>query len=123
MVATQEKKQSSVNEVRLVGRLSAVPIERELPSGDVLGAFSLVVERTRPKTTSPQGHVSRQRVDVVECVAWRPALLRSVKGWGAGDLVEISGAVRRRFFQTPGGAASRYEIEVERGRILRRAAT
>ena len=35
----------------------------------------------------------------------------------------LSGAIRRRFFRTSGGAASRVEIEVASGRLIRRAAS
>jgi len=48
---------------------------------------------------------------------------RSVGGWGEGDLVEVTGAIRRRFFRTAAGAASRVEVEVASGRLIRRAAT
>jgi single-strand DNA-binding protein len=35
-----------------------------------------------------------------------------VSSWQAGDEVEVVGALRRRFFRTAGGPASRYEVEV-----------
>jgi single-strand DNA-binding protein len=46
-----------------------------------------------------------------------------VASWSAGDVVEVSGAVRRRFYSTPVGKASRHEIEVARVRLIRRAAS
>ena len=36
---------SHVNDVHLIGRLSAEPATREMPSGDVMMSFRLVVER------------------------------------------------------------------------------
>ncbi|WP_284285197.1 hypothetical protein [Arsenicicoccus piscis] len=36
-----------------------------------------------------------------------------------GDQVEVWGSLRRRFFRTPGGVRSRYEIEVDRIRKVR----
>lgn len=107
----------AVNEVRLVGRVSQAPEERVLPSGDVLWTFRVVV----PRATVRPG--SRQTVDALDCAVWGGRIRRSVAGWGEGDLVEVSGAVRRRFFRAGGSAASRVEVEVTGGRLIRRAAT
>lgn len=104
----------AANEVRLVGRLSAAPEERVLPSGDVVWVFRVVVPR-------PDGG-GRARVDALECAAWSPRARRAVTSWRDGDVVEVEGAVRRRFFRTGAGAASRVEVEVSRARMVRRAA-
>ncbi len=106
-----------LNEVRLIGRVSAEPEKRVLPSGDTLWTLRLVVGR------GAQTGRSRQTVDALECAVWSGRVKRSVAGWHAGDVVEVSGALRRRFFRTGGGAASRVEVEVSAGRVIRRAAT
>jgi single-strand DNA-binding protein len=108
---------SVVNEVRLRGRLSAPVLERELPSGDVLASFRLVVERdTRREAASP-------KVDTLDCVAFRADVRRRLARWAPGDVVEVQGALRRRFFRTGSGAASRYEVEVRTAsRVARGAA-
>ncbi len=103
------------NEVVLVGRVASDPQEKELPSGDTVWLFRLVVRR-------PDGRVSRQRVDALECCAWTPRVQRSIRGWREGDQVEVGGAIRRRFFRTGGGAQSRVEVEVSSARLRRRAA-
>lgn len=103
------------NEVRLVGRVSTAPEAKELPSGDVVWLFRVVVRR-------PEGHVSRQSVDVLDCSVWAPRLQRSVSSWRDGDQVEVEGAVRRRFYRVGQATASRVEVEVRRGRVRRRAA-
>ncbi|WP_310527109.1 single-stranded DNA-binding protein, partial [Nocardioides sp.] len=105
-----------VNSVRLVGRLGAEASETTLPSGSVLVAFRVVIDR-------PAEHESRQRVDALECTAWTPRVRRSARSWRKGDLVEVEGAVRRRFFATAHGRASRVEIEVSAARVIRRAPT
>lgn len=105
-----------VNEVRLAGRISAGPEERVLPSGDVLWTFRLVVPR-------PADRATRQGVDALECAVWGGRVRRSVASWGVGDVVEVTGAMRRRFFRTAGGPASRVEVEVGAGRLIRRAAS
>jgi single-strand DNA-binding protein len=107
----------AANEVRLVGRLSQAPEERVLPSGDALWTFRVVVGR-------PEGAVRpRQSVDALECVAWSARARRSVSSWSEDDVVEVSGALRRRFFRAGGSVASRVEVEMASGRVIRRART
>ena len=103
----------AVNEVRLVGRVAAGPVVVALPSGDQLVSFRVTVDRDAAAT--------RQRVDALECSAWTARVRRSVSRWRPGDVVEVRGAVRRRFFRTPSGTASRVEIEVAGARLIRRA--
>ena len=104
-----------VNEVRLVGRVSQAPEERVLPSGDVLWTFRVVVPRSPARTES------RQTVDALECAVWGGRVRRSVATWAEGDLVEVSGSLRRRFFRAGSAAASRVEVEVTAGKVIRRA--
>lgn len=106
-----------VNEVRIVGRLSRAVERRELPSGDEILSFRLVVDRPEAAFRG------KQRVDVLDCVVWGGRPMRSVLTWGAGDVVEVDGAIRRRFFKATTGTSSRVEIEVQKGRVIRRAAT
>ena len=106
------------NEVHLVGRLAAEPVRRELPSGDVLVQFRVVVDRG-PAARS----VSRRTptIDTLDCAAWRKDVQRSLGAYGPGDVVEVTGALRRRFWRSPGGPASRSEVEATRLRRLLRA--
>ncbi len=104
----------AVNEVRIRGRVSRPPEERVLPSGGVVWTFRVVVRR------SPNRARPKQTVDVLECAAWSPRARRSVAAWSADDLVEVSGAVRRRFFRAGGATTSRVEIEMVSGRRVRR---
>ena len=103
------------NEVRLVGRVSGEPEERVLPSGDRLLTFRVVVARDQPR--------GRQTVDALECVAWSARSRRSVARWADGDVVELSGSLRRRFYRAGAATVSRVEVETSRGRIIRRAAS
>ncbi len=107
----------AVNEVRLVGRISQQPEERVLPSGDSVWIFRIVVGRTGERARS------RQSVDSLECAVWSGRVRRSVAGWAVDDVVEVTGSIRRRFFRSAGGAASRVEVEVMGGRVIRRAAS
>ena len=106
-----------VNEVRLVGRVAAPGAERVLPSGDVLTTARLVVARAAEERRT------RQTVDTLDCAAWGARARRSLMGWREDDVVEVVGAVRRRFFRAGGGPASRVEVEVRSARIIRRAST
>ena len=103
----------AVNDVRLVGRLTSAPTTVELPSGDAVVTFRLSV----PRTAATAG----RRVDSVPCAAWSARVRRSVLTWRAGDLVEVEGAVRCRFYQAGGSTRSRVEVEASAARIIRRS--
>ncbi|MDQ3423318.1 MAG: single-stranded DNA-binding protein [Actinomycetota bacterium] len=105
------------NEVVLQGRLAAAAEHRELPSGDQLLSFRIIVDRERDRTDVPR------RVDTIDCVAWSARTQRSVRGWAAGDLVSVEGAVRRRFRRSDQGPLSRVEVEVRRARRLHHASS
>ena len=106
---------AGTNEVLIGGRVSAAPEERELPSGDVVWNFRVIVDRP------PGRRPSRVTVDVVDCAVWGGRARRTVRGLRPGDQVEVRGALRRRFFRAAAGAASRVEVEVAQVRIIRRA--
>ncbi|MFZ5848707.1 MAG: single-stranded DNA-binding protein [Actinomycetota bacterium] len=105
------------NAVCLIGRVSSTPLERELPSGDRVVVFRLVMARGRTAMTARSKQVS----DWVDCAAWGSRVRRSVACWQVGDRVELEGALRRRFFRDGGGATTRLEVEVLSGRRLERA--
>lgn len=107
------------NEVVLVGRVSGGAEERELPSGDLLVCWRVVVERPAPRRAVPAG-VRAPTVDTLDCVAWTAAVRRTARGLADGDVVSVQGALRRRFWRAGGGATSRTEVEVEQLRRLRR---
>lgn len=96
------------NEVVLVGRVAAAPLERLLPSGDSLLTARVIVDRD----ASAQQH-SSQRVDTIDCVAWTVRVQRSMRAWSPGDLVEVAGSIRRRFFRGGSGPVSRVEVEIK----------
>lgn len=103
-----------VNRVELEGRLPAVAESRTLPSGDQIVTFRVVVRRA---PGSPAGAT----VDTLDCVAWSRGLGERVLRWPAGSRVAVEGSLRRRFWRTPAGVASRTEVQVERARLVRRS--
>jgi single-strand DNA-binding protein len=106
------------NELVLVGRLAAAAEERTLPSGDVLVTWRLVVDR--PPQTRPDARRA-PTVDAIDCVTWRATVRRSVLSWNPGDTIELTGALRRRFWRSERGAVSRTEVEVGQVRRLAKA--
>jgi single-strand DNA-binding protein len=110
------------NEVVLVGRVSAPAEERELPSGDVIATWRLVVDRP-PAGRGRGGGQSAVKVDTLDCVVWTPKLRRAVRTFAAGDVVAVEGALRRRFWRAGAAAASRCEVEVVSARRLVRQAS
>ncbi|MCW2616641.1 MAG: hypothetical protein JWN08_3635 [Frankiales bacterium] len=107
------------NEVLLVGRVSGLPEERELPSGDGLVAWRLVVARP-PGGRKPPDGVRPTTGDTLDCVAWTAGLRRTARGLSDGDVVEVTGALRRRFWRGGAGASSRCEVEAVAVRRLSR---
>ncbi|GAC1444142.1 MAG: hypothetical protein NVS3B26_11240 [Mycobacteriales bacterium] len=110
------------NEVTLVGRVSAPAHECALPSGDVLTAWRLVVDRPPSRRTMPVG-TRAVTIDTIDCVAWAAGVRRTVRSFAAGDVVRVQGSLRRRFWRGGGGLSSRCEVEVGSAKRLRRAQT
>ena len=117
---TGESAAVAVNEVTLVGRVSAAAEERELPSGDVLVSWRLIVDRPPQRRAAPAGGRAVV-VDTVDCVAFTAAVRRTAHALAAGDVVRVEGALRRRFWRAGGGPSSRTEVEVAAVRRLVRA--
>jgi single-strand DNA-binding protein len=110
-------KAGELNQVMLRGRVTSAPEGRTLPSGTAIVAFRVAVGRDKTHMTAG----SRQTSDWVDCVAWGPRPKRSVASWQVGDLVEIQGALRRRYFRRDAALPNtRVEVEVLRGKVLTR---
>ena len=110
------------NEVVLVGRLAAAAETRELPSGDSVSTWRLVMDRPAAAQRRPATNGGRRvTIDTIDCAGWTAAVRRSAAGWEPGDTIEVEGSLRRRFWRGPSGATSRCEVEVVRARRLARA--
>jgi single-strand DNA-binding protein len=92
-----------VNEVRLVGRVSRAPEAKELPSGDLVVALRVVVGRPPSER--------KTQVDTFDVSCWTATARRAALRQHEGDVVEVVGALRRRFFRIGAATQSRYEVE------------
>jgi single-strand DNA-binding protein len=99
------------NQVFLRGRLATAPTLRTLPSGDELLAFRLTVAR-------PPG--DRAKVDSLDCATTKARVRRTVSRAEPGDELEVAGSLRRRFWRSAGGLASRYEVAVDSAKLSSR---
>ena len=90
----------SLNDLLLRGRVSAAATSKELPSGDKVVEFRLIVTRE-----------NREGVDTLDIAAWSAKSRKTALSLAPDEWVEISGAVHRRFWQSPGGLASRWQVE------------
>ena len=99
----------AANSVQLVGHVSGEPIERQLPSGDHLVSFRVVVPRSAAARRR-----TRQSVDTVECSAWSATVRRTAMRLAVGDLVAVSGELRRTFRRNRAGVRSWVTVDVDR---------
>lgn len=90
----------SLNDLLLRGRVSGPATVKELPSGDKVVEFRLVISR-----------LDRVGIDTLDIAAWSSKSRRSALGLKSGQWIEISGSVHRRFWRGSGGLASRWQVE------------
>ena len=88
------------NEVTLIGELSRIPQIRLLPDGSEVSTFVLLVR------TGARG------ADAIDCVARVGSVRARLQTRQPGESLQISGALRHRFWRGAGGLMSRYEVEV-----------
>ena len=92
----------SLNDLLLRGRVSNEAISKELPSGDKVVEFRLIVTRSE-----------RTGVDTLDIAAWSAKVRKIALSLEADDWVEVSGSIHRRFWQSPAGVASRWQVEAD----------
>ena len=90
----------SLNDIVLRGRVSQEAIEKELPSGDKVVEFRLII--TREKLSG---------VDTLDIGAWSLKARRIALTLTPDEWVEVSGSIHRRFWSAPTGLASRWQVE------------
>ncbi|MCX6454409.1 MAG: single-stranded DNA-binding protein [Actinobacteria bacterium] len=93
-----------VNEVFLVGRVTSLAVEKLLPSGDRVVEFRVVIGRAKSRG-------SKKEVDSLDIAAWSSKARKAAMGVKVDTWVQVTGAVRRRFWRAPSGLASRWQVE------------
>jgi single-strand DNA-binding protein len=94
-----------LNKVSLVGRLSGEVKEKILPSGSKVVEFRLIIEREKDLSGS------KQLVDTIDIATWSAVGRKSALKLNENAWISVSGAIRRRFWQSPTGLASRWQVE------------
>ncbi|WP_017593643.1 single-stranded DNA-binding protein [Nocardiopsis potens] len=102
------------NEVVLEGRVTAEPSVRELPSGDRLVTWRVTVARPGGEGAAGAG----RQADSITCVSFRTDIQNATRGWRIGDLVQVVGALRRRYRRSRGFAGGVVEVEAAAVRVL-----
>jgi len=90
----------SLNDVLLRGRVSKAAIEKELPSGDKVVEFRLIVSRGK-----------QPGVDTLDIASWSAKSRRTALTLNPDEWIEITGSIHRRFWSAPTGLASRWQVE------------
>lgn len=94
-----------VNEIVLIGRLSGAPEWKPLPGGGQVAVWRIIVEHQDAR--SPQ-----DAIDTIRCVTYDPSVQEGVREWRHGDVIEVRGSLRHRFWRGPDGPRGLYEVEV-----------
>ena len=90
----------SLNDVVLRGRVSQEAVEKELPSGDKVVEFRLIISRDK-----------QSGVDTLDIASWSAKTRRTALSLTPDEWVEVSGSIHRRFWSSPTGLASRWQVE------------
>lgn len=109
-----------LNVVRLRGRVTQPPDLRSLPSGDEVVSLNLTVDRdedTRDTLPVQLGPVPPRGRRPNPGQPGR-RLLRIAQRLGPGDLVEVDGWLRRRWWDTAAGRRSRIEVAATDLRVV-----
>jgi single-strand DNA-binding protein len=96
--ATVEEVDYSLNDVALRGWVTTIASERELPSGDLVVQFRIAITR-------PEGGV-----DTIDLESWSAKTRRTASSLKDGEWIEVSGSIRRRFWKSGAGLASRWQV-------------
>ena len=80
-----------LNNVTLMGRLTADPELRQTPKGNKVCNFSIAVQRPKQKDSDPE-------TDFFQCVAWKGSAELIEKYFGKGNMIAIQGRLRNETY-------------------------
>jgi single-strand DNA-binding protein len=104
---SDEELRVSQSQVAVTGRMGTRVMERDLPSGDVVTTFTVVVDR--PASGRREGSPA---VDSIPCQVFKASIAKRLTAIPAGEWVTVSGTLRRRFWRGAAGLGSALEVEV-----------
>ena len=115
------------NEIVVVGDLTAPVEPRRRADGQEVLTFRVAVRspatgagRDAASTGSRDPNTPGRR-DILDCVVSSGAVRRRLETYHPGDVIEMTGSLRHRFWNAAGRVQSRYEIEVDTLKRLGRA--
>lgn len=91
------------SQVVVVGRLGAHVRTKELPSGDVVTSFTVIVDRPVRERTKSQKAAT---VDAISCITMRARTRTMLERMEPGTMVTVDGTLRRRFWRGGSGGST-----------------
>ena len=86
-----------INNVVLMGRLTAAPELRSTGTGISVTSFTLAVERAYAKSGE------QRQADFIDCVAWRKTAEFITKYFQKGSMIAITGSIQTRNYEDKNG--------------------
>ena len=94
-----------INNVTLMGRLTAAPELKQTTSGTSVTAFCIAVDRRF------QQKDGEKQTDFINCVAWRNTAEFITRYFGKGDYIAVTGEIQTRKYKDKSGN-NRVAVEV-----------
>lgn len=85
-----------INNVTLLGRLTAAPELKTTQAGANYTSFTLAVDRSAPKDAARQ-------TDFIDCIAWNKTAELISKYFGKGSLLALTGKLETALWKDSGG--------------------
>ena len=86
-----------INNVTLMGRLTARPELKTTPSGTTVTGFCIAVDR---RYTAKDG---KKQTDFINCVAWRNTAEFITRYFDKGDMIAVTGEIQTRTYKDNSG--------------------
>ena len=86
-----------INNVTILGRLTATPELKTTQSGNSVTSFTVAVDRKY----TPTGQ--ERQTDFIECVAWRNTAEFIAKYFSKGDMLAVEGELQTRLYEDKHG--------------------
>ena len=94
-----------INNVTLMGRLTAAPELKQTTNGTSVTSFCIAVDRRF------QAKGEEKQADFINCVAWRNTADFIAKYFGKGDMIALTGEIQTRKYTDKSGN-NRVAVEV-----------